>query len=369
MMNKILFATSGNKKNFFSVLIVSIFLIAMSGFFSKANADDWTDCVDAYGETNCLANGFSPSYSSCVSSAGSYEKCVSCCAGDSGDCYMSCGDTYNATGSGGIGSGAAYGCDLGYIEDPKDSTSCIPDCKDLSNTDGRLGYQYSYNYDECRGTVGATCLVNDDCGSGLDCSSSNSCELNMWGNVTGGEFSNASTSSTGTITQSITNPINIGGQALIIGSSYDQNTGTVTSPSGTRTILTPAQISTLNSSGALRSSVNGSNVMVPFSCGAGFEPISGVCFPTNTGLADPDYGIGQILTNLLSWLMGIFSVLALAAFIISGIQYLMSAGDEGLAETAKHNATNAVIGIIVGLSGFIIIKAISTMLTGTGFLF
>lgn len=102
-------------------------------------------------------------------------------------------------------------------------------------------------------------------------------------------------------------------------------------------------------------------------CGAGFAPMGGVCFPVNTGLSAAK--ISDILVNIFSWLMGLFTVFAVAAFVISGIQYLAVAGNEEMAETAKHNATNAVIGIIIGLSGFIIIKAIATALSGTSSIF
>jgi hypothetical protein len=53
------------------------------------------------------------------------------------------------------------------------------------------------------------------------------------------------------------------------------------------------------------------------------------------------------------------------AFVISGIQYLVSAGDEGLIDTAKTNAKWSIVGIIVGLSGFIMLQAVDSLLNGT----
>ena len=149
--------------------------------------------------------------------------------------------------------------------------------------------------------------------------------------------------------------------------------GLVTAANGIISQLTPAQIAQLqgaNASGTLGSPIAGtSSGVYNLNCGAGYTKISGVCFPTTTGLANPTGGIRQIIMNLFGWLMGLFTTLAILAFVISGIQYLLAAGDEGLAETAKTNATNAVIGIIVGLSGFIIIQAISAALSGTTTLF
>ncbi len=99
-------------------------------------------------------------------------------------------------------------------------------------------------------------------------------------------------------------------------------------------------------------------------CGANFEKIGGVCYPANTGLSDAS--ITTILSNLFSWLMGIFTTLAVLAFVLSGIQYLTSAGNEDLMETAKRNAIYSILGIVVGLSGFVIVKAIAAALSGTG---
>ena len=64
--------------------------------------------------------------------------------------------------------------------------------------------------------------------------------------------------------------------------------------------------------------------------------------------------------------MGIFTTLAVLAFVLSGIQYLTSAGNEEMMETAKRNAIFSILGIVVGLSGFVIVKAIAAALSGTG---
>ncbi|MDD5396957.1 MAG: pilin [Candidatus Moranbacteria bacterium] len=119
--------------------------------------------------------------------------------------------------------------------------------------------------------------------------------------------------------------------------------------------------------GGFPTSYGSSGVSNQPKCGANFEDVGGVCFPMNTGLSSAS--ISSILINLFSWLMGLFTTLAVLAFVISGVQYFMATGNESMAETAKENATNAIIGIIVGLSGFIIIKAIAAALSGQSILF
>ena len=97
--------------------------------------------------------------------------------------------------------------------------------------------------------------------------------------------------------------------------------------------------------------VNPSNSTVQFS-GKGIE------IPTGTGLPDPRGGIARIIRNLLTWLLGIVGVIAIIGFVISGIQYLTSAGNEDQMQSAKRNMLYAIIGVVVVLSSFVIIQAI-----------
>ena len=95
-------------------------------------------------------------------------------------------------------------------------------------------------------------------------------------------------------------------------------------------------------------------------CESGYSKSAGVCIPDNTGLSGQS--IQQILSNLLFWLLAIFATIAVIAFLISGIQYLIASGNEKMAETAKRNMTYSIIGILIGLSGLIVLKAISALL-------
>jgi hypothetical protein len=65
------------------------------------------------------------------------------------------------------------------------------------------------------------------------------------------------------------------------------------------------------------------------------------------------------------WLLAIIGTLSVIAFVVSGIQYLTAAGDEKNIETAKKNLTYSVIGVVVALSGLIIVTTISMILGGT----
>ncbi len=94
------------------------------------------------------------------------------------------------------------------------------------------------------------------------------------------------------------------------------------------------------------------------SSGAGWDPGS----LAQSGL--PSGSVYLIIRNVLNWLLIIFSLLAIIGFAISGIMYILSAGSDETMQKAKKAMTYSIIGIIVGLSGLVIIYAIDKMLRG-----
>lgn len=88
-----------------------------------------------------------------------------------------------------------------------------------------------------------------------------------------------------------------------------------------------------------------------------------------TGLPDPAGGVGGVVKNILNWMLGLVGVIAIIGFVISGFQYITAAGSEKTLEIAKRNMTYSIIGVIVALSGYVIILAIDTALRGTSSIF
>lgn len=76
----------------------------------------------------------------------------------------------------------------------------------------------------------------------------------------------------------------------------------------------------------------------------------------------------QTITVVMNWLLGLIGVLGVIAFVISGIMYLTSAGDEGQAEKAKSVMTFAIIGLVVALVGLIIVNAVAGLTDAGGVL-
>jgi multisubunit Na+/H+ antiporter MnhB subunit len=62
------------------------------------------------------------------------------------------------------------------------------------------------------------------------------------------------------------------------------------------------------------------------------------------------------------WLLGLLGFVAVIGFVISGIMYLVAAGDEKRQENAKRAMYYSIIGVIVGLSGLVIVYAVINML-------
>lgn len=92
--------------------------------------------------------------------------------------------------------------------------------------------------------------------------------------------------------------------------------------------------------------------------------VNGVCVPTATATGLSDQSVIQVVQNVLNWLLYIMAASATLAFVIAGFQYILSAGDEKQAESAKNTAKYAAIGLAVALSGLVIIRTVGALISG-----
>ena len=83
---------------------------------------------------------------------------------------------------------------------------------------------------------------------------------------------------------------------------------------------------------------------------------------SNFGL--PDQSITDIATNILNWILGLLGIAGVIGFAISGIMYMLSSGNEDMAGKARKAMTASILGVIVGLSGLVVISAIDAALNG-----
>ncbi|MFA6285015.1 MAG: pilin [Parcubacteria group bacterium] len=88
-----------------------------------------------------------------------------------------------------------------------------------------------------------------------------------------------------------------------------------------------------------------------------------VTLPTGTGLSNKD--LTTVISNLTNWILGIFGFLAIISFVVSGIMYFLSAGDDKAQEKAKKQMTWSIMGVVIGLIGLVVITAVDLLLGGS----
>ncbi|KKR20339.1 MAG: hypothetical protein UT50_C0018G0008 [Candidatus Moranbacteria bacterium GW2011_GWA2_39_41] len=93
---------------------------------------------------------------------------------------------------------------------------------------------------------------------------------------------------------------------------------------------------------------------------------TGLAWNTNNlaSLGLPSGSILGIISGIMTFLLTALGIFGIIGFIISGILYLISAGEEGMISRAKRAMTWSIVGTIVGLLGYIAIQAIELMLSG-----
>jgi hypothetical protein len=86
---------------------------------------------------------------------------------------------------------------------------------------------------------------------------------------------------------------------------------------------------------------------------------------TYDGTNLPRTQLSVIISNVAFWLLAIFGFVAVIGFIISGIIYLISAGNENMQEQAKRAMIYSITGVVVGLAGLVVIYAVDYFLKGS----
>ena len=106
----------------------------------------------------------------------------------------------------------------------------------------------------------------------------------------------------------------------------------------------------------------GSGSSFPSGSGSGGSASGNWSLGNISGFGLPSGTISAIIINLLLWILGIFGAIGILGFIISGVLYLTSAGNDERMELAKKAMLYSIIGVIVGLVGFVIIQAVDMAL-------
>ncbi|OGE82384.1 MAG: hypothetical protein A3B10_02815 [Candidatus Doudnabacteria bacterium RIFCSPLOWO2_01_FULL_44_21] len=83
--------------------------------------------------------------------------------------------------------------------------------------------------------------------------------------------------------------------------------------------------------------------------------------PGGTGLPGDDR-VSTFVLRIINIALAIAGLIAVLFLIIGGFRYITSAGNEETAEQAKKIITNAIIGIVVIILAFVIVRVISNAL-------
>src|SRR3989344_2245129 len=81
-----------------------------------------------------------------------------------------------------------------------------------------------------------------------------------------------------------------------------------------------------------------------------------------TGLPN-DTSVSGFILKIINIALAVAGLIAVLFLIIGGFRYITSAGNEETAEQAKKIITNAIIGIVIIILSFVIVRVISNALT------
>lgn len=86
---------------------------------------------------------------------------------------------------------------------------------------------------------------------------------------------------------------------------------------------------------------------------------------SSTGLPN-ESSATAIIVRVIQILLAVAGLVAVVFLIIGGFRYITAGGNEESAEAAKTTITNAIIGIVIIILSFVIVRVISNALTKTG---
>jgi cytochrome bd-type quinol oxidase subunit 2 len=97
--------------------------------------------------------------------------------------------------------------------------------------------------------------------------------------------------------------------------------------------------------------------LMPFTAGAQFN------VPNSTGTNLPNQAsFSQILLTVIQILLAVAGLVAVVFLIIGGFRYITAGGNEESSESAKKTITNAIIGIVIIILSFVIVRVIANAL-------
>ncbi len=97
--------------------------------------------------------------------------------------------------------------------------------------------------------------------------------------------------------------------------------------------------------------------LAPLAFGAFQDPCA-----SGTGGLPCDTSISSFIIKIINIALTVAGLIAVLFLIVGGFRYITSAGNEETAEQAKKIITNSIIGIVVIILSFVIVRVISNAL-------
>ena len=67
----------------------------------------------------------------------------------------------------------------------------------------------------------------------------------------------------------------------------------------------------------------------------------------------------EMIVKVINWFLTFLASLSVLMIVIAGIMYITSGGDETRVDTAKKWLTYSIVGLVVALLGYVIVKTVS----------
>lgn len=87
--------------------------------------------------------------------------------------------------------------------------------------------------------------------------------------------------------------------------------------------------------------------------------------PSAPGGVATDADANALILKLINWFLTFLASLSILMIVVAGIMYITSGGDEGRVDTAKRWLTYSIVGLVVALLGYVIVRSVSGALTGS----
>ncbi len=69
-----------------------------------------------------------------------------------------------------------------------------------------------------------------------------------------------------------------------------------------------------------------------------------------------------LILSIINWLLSFLGALAVLMIVVAGIMYITSGGDGDRVDKAKSWLTYAIVGLVVALLGYVIVKTVGSAL-------